>query len=58
MEKQGRVNPGVTRDTEGKLVGEKQAGTAAQTNALDDDATKRMSDAFAKPKTPTDGSGS
>lgn len=57
MEKQGVVRPGTTRDTEGKLAGEKQAGQEAKTNALDDDATKRMSDAFARPKKP-EGSGS
>lgn len=47
IEKQGIVKPGITPDTEKKLVGEKQADAAAKTRQLDDDATKRLSDVAA-----------
>lgn len=47
MEKKGEVKPGITPDTEKKLVGEKQADAAAKTRQLDDDATKRLSDGAA-----------
>ena len=44
-EKQGIVQPGKTPDVERKLqAGEKQAGSAAQTEALDDDATRRLAE--------------
>lgn len=44
MEKQGIVKPGLTRDTEDKLSGEKQATEKSKVKQLDDDATKRLSD--------------
>ncbi len=47
MEKRGLVKPGITPDTEKKLVGEKQADAASKTRKLDDDATKRLSDVAA-----------
>lgn len=48
IEKKGIVKPGITPDTEKKLVvGEKQADAAAKTRQLDDDATKRLSDVAA-----------
>ncbi len=51
MEKQGRVDPAVTPDTEHKLpVGEKAASGEArkqQIRQLDDDTTKRGADAVA-----------
>lgn len=50
MEKTGEVRPGKTPDTEQKLQGEKtaQAGSTQQTKQLDDDVTKRLSDAASK----------
>lgn len=48
MEKHGAIRPGSTPDVERKLGKEKQSGDKAQTRALDDDVTKRLSDAAAK----------
>ena len=49
MEKRGVVQPGVTKDTEERIVpGEKKADAVSQTQRLDDDVTKRLADEAAE----------
>jgi len=49
MEKHGEVKPGVTPDIEDKLTeGVKQASEGTKRDVLDDDFTKRASDAVAE----------
>ena len=52
MEKRGIVQPGITRDIEDKLVGEKQATVQSKVTRLDDDTTKRLADRAAAKLTP------
>ena len=58
MEKRAVIEPGRTKDTEGRLAaaGEKQAGSQKGAVAvLDDDFTKRASEAAAKKESPGGG---